>query len=556
LPTTSNVSSRIRTGHCLTIKYAVQNLIDIFKDRWEYIIREELRRQVSEESYAKQKWLITQELNILKRVVKELSLVYKKPAERKAVVPMDEEVEGEDGEEVSRDERVDENYEESQKETNKDFVLQNINKYTNLVNHTVLKVNYRDNKLDYEQLNFNNIEVYTHPDDWMHIIGYKYYYGYQFPSGSYYCSNPYKEPSLRLSDTEGLALSPVQTYSYAQLWLSEDADESVLSEMLQNDDLTHLEGGYVYTVKPVGEIETIVDKREIPYKKTVTRNDPLTNKSKTIETTVLPFVLYSKSYPVDELLDFSTGNDVRDLNVNVAILMIWVNQLAKFQSFKQIVFNTDNPEKIPDGMRVGPDDIMINPTKEGDGSVQVLDLQTKILDQFKLIKERIMTVLAGYGISPENFSMSASPQSGFALKISNIGKLEARENQIPGYAYSEKELFDIERTVWNYHRPKEKISEESELVVDFAEVTFPKSSKEKAEEFNFLQAHNVVTEIDLIKSKNPDLTNEQALKLYMKNKAFNDANRPEPVQMNPIRQPGGNNALQQRQAQRQNNQTR
>jgi hypothetical protein len=132
------LTSRIRTGQCISIKYAVQNLIDIFKDRWEYIIRSELKNQVSEESYARQKWLITQELNVLKRVVKDLSTVYKKPAEREAILPK-EEVEGEEKEEVETDiENTDENYELSQKDTNKDFVLQNINQYTNLSNHTVL----------------------------------------------------------------------------------------------------------------------------------------------------------------------------------------------------------------------------------------------------------------------------------------------------------------------------------------------------------------------------------------------------------------------------------
>jgi hypothetical protein len=317
--------------------------------------------------------------------------------------------------------------------------------------------------------------------------------------------------------------------------LSEDVDNAYELGMIENEDVERLEGGYVYTIKPLGDVETIIDKKPIPYTAEVTTT--VDGKDVTETKTILPFVLYSKHYPVDELLDFSTGNDLRDLNVNAAILMIWINQLAKFQSFKQIVFNTDDPEKIPDGMAIGPDEILINPTKEGEGSVQVLDLQTRVIDLFKLLQDRIMGVLAGYGISPENFTMSASPQSGFALKISNIGKLEAREQQIPGYTLSEKELFDVERSVWNYHKPSNKISEDAELKVDFAEIEFPKSPKEKAEEFNFLQAHNVVTEIDLIMKNNPDLTEEQAEQVYAENKAFNDANRPEPVQLNPMKQP-------------------
>jgi hypothetical protein len=540
LPGTSRVSSRIRTGCRLTLKYAVQNLIDIFKDNWYYIIKEELRQQVSEESLKKHKFLITQELNVLKRVIKELSLVYKEAPERKAVVPPEEEAEIEEEVETTEtgvdNEKVDENYELSQKDTSKNFVLQNINQYTNLINHTLIKINYRDDKLDYEQLNFNNAEIFTAPDDWMRIIAIKYYYGYVFPGRVDYMCTTQMDPQLKLADGEGLALKPVQTYSYAKLWVAEDIPGEMIQEVIENEDIKTIQGGYVYTIKPVGEVEIFIDSEqtEIPYKDAEGR-------------TVLPFVLTSLHYPVDYLLDFTTGNDLRELNINVAILMIWLNNIAKYQTFKQIVFNTDSPDKIPDGMRINPDDILINPTREGEGSVQVLDLQTRILDLFQLIKERIQTVLAGYGISPENFTMSASPQSGFALKISNMGKLEARQTQLPSYSVFEKKIFDVERVVWNYHRPKEKIADNAELIVDFAELEFPKSPKEKAEEFNFLFNHNIATEIDLMMKYNPEMTREQAEEEYAKNKAFNEANQPAPVQLNPVRQPGNPAQTPQRQ---------
>lgn len=549
MASSTRISSRIRTGCALTVKYAVQNLIDIFKDDWYYIIREELKDQVSKETLDKYKWLVTQELNVLKRTVKDLSTVYKKPAQRKAIIPPEEiEKKVEEGEKPeTKKEIVDENYDLSQKDTNKHFVLQNINQYTNLINHTLLKVNWRKDKLDYEQLNFNNAEIFTDPDDWMEIIAIKYYYGYVFPGHSqsaYNCGGYKNEPFLKLADTEGLAMGPVQTYSYAQLWVKEDIDTRELPGIIENEDIDKIEGGYVYTIKPVGEQETILERKEIPYE------DDEGN-------TVLPFVLYNKHYPVDFLLDFTTGNDLRDLNINIAILMIYINTLAKYQSFKQIVFTTDDPDKIPDNMKVGPADILINPTKDGEGDVRVLDLQTEILKFFELVKNRIQMVLAGYGISPENFTMSASPQSGFALKISNIGKLEAREMQLPGYLVSEKELFEVERIVWNYHtnESSKKISNESELVVDFAEIEFPKSPKEKMEDANFLLTHNLITEIDLMMKHNPDLTKEEAEEQYAKNKAFNDANRMDPVQLNPVRQPGqngGNNALRNQKNQTQN----
>ena len=499
---TSDISRRIRTGSALNIKYAVQNLIDIYKDNWDYIIDQELRDQVSQETYDKFQWLITKELNIVKRVVKELSTVYKEPPERKAVIS---------------DEQTDDNYDSSQKDTSKDIVLQSINAYTNLVNHTLLKVTYRDDKLDYDQINFNNAETFYSSTDWMKMVAVKHYMGYRFPGELAHA----KQPQLKLSDSEGLAAGSVQNYTEAKVWVSEDI--SALG-IIENDDYDTLAGGYVYTVKTVGDVEVIVSKEEIVYKDADGK-------------AVLPFVLYSKTYPVDDMLDFTTGNDLRDLNINVSIMMIWINSLVKYQSFKQLVFNTDDPDSIQDDMRLGPAEVLVNPTREGNGDVQVLDLQAKVLELFDLVKHRIFTSLSGYGVSPDNFTLSADAQSGFALQISNMGKMESRQAQIPTYNTAEKKIFNIERVIWNYHKPNEKIADEAELVIDFAEPTYPQSAEEKVKSAEFGLMHNIITEIDLLMRHNPDLTEEQAEELYAKNKAFNEANK-KTVTITPATQPG------------------
>lgn len=519
-----SISQRLRVGRATTIKTAVQQQIDIYRDNWEYIIREELLQQVTQETYAKYKLLVTQELNVTKRVVNELSLVYKESAERKAVLP--EEAENEDGE---TEEKLDDNYEMSQKDTNKNFAMQGIEKFTNLNNNTLLKITYRDEKLDYDVLNFNNAEIFTDDKDWKKILAVKHYFGLILPNVS-----RTNEPFMKVDwGNEGVAddAGLVQDYSEAKVWVKEDIPRRGIIEDGTNDIL---QGGFIYTVKPVGEIEIIESQEPIPYTDTETGEF------------ILPFVLFTRHYPIEQLLDFSTGNDLRDLNINIAILMVWLNTVEKYQSFKQLVFNTDDPESIPNNLKLGPGEALINPTKEGGGSVQVLDLQASIQDKQMIIERRILQVLSGYNISPQNFTMSADAQSGLAMEISNMGKLEARQSQLPLYTAREKEVFEVEKKVWNYHRPGEAINEDAELVVDFAEITFPKSPDEQVKEFEFLKKNNAVTDIDLIMDRNPELTREQAEVIYTKNKAFNDANRPAPIQLQPMRQPGGTNALREK----------
>jgi len=67
-------------------KQEVKNMIEMYLDNWCDQVRSELALQFSEKVGKNLKQLITTEFNLLKRVTNEISLVYKKPATRKAVL--------------------------------------------------------------------------------------------------------------------------------------------------------------------------------------------------------------------------------------------------------------------------------------------------------------------------------------------------------------------------------------------------------------------------------------------------------------------------------------
>jgi hypothetical protein len=388
----------------------------------------------------------------------------------------------------------------------------------------MLKVTWRNNKLDYDILNFNNVEIFYSEDDHFDIVAIKHYFGLELPFETK------KEAFMRIDpNAEGLAVYGVQTYSKAKIWVKRDIERTGIIEDGTKD---MLEGGKVYTVQCYGGQELVIEEEveDIPY---IDKNGM----------PVLPFVLFFKNYPVDSLLDFSSGNDLYDLNINVAILLIWLNTLEKYQSFKQVVINTDRPDDIPGNVKMGPADVIVNPTRDGGGSVDVLDMQTNIETKYKVIKDRIYTVLATYGMSPENFSLSASPQSGFAAKINQQGKLEVRQAQLPIYRLKEKELFEIEKVVWNYHNPLLPIDVNTELSIDFAEVEFPQTTDEYIKEMEFKKRNNIITDIDMLMEYNPDLTDDEAKTKYSENKTINQSNQQINIGLRPINQPGQNNNM-------------
>jgi hypothetical protein len=108
--------------------------------------------------------------------------------------------------------------------------------------------------------------------------------------------------------------------------------------------------------------------------------------------------------------------------------------------------------------------------------------------------------------------------SGIAKVIDNSDLLESREDQIELYRGYEKDLFDMTRTVWNYHNPNKKISDNAKLKIDFAEIEIHRDPKEEAEVWEKEIATGTASILDWIMEKNPDIqTKEDAMKILKEN---------------------------------------
>jgi hypothetical protein len=316
----------------------------------------------------------------------------------------------------------------------------------------------------------------------------------------------------------------MEKYSKAYLYTLEDVAQTDIIESETKNTAT-IKSGYIYELRQIGDQEEIVSKEPIPYKD-VNGN------------VILPFVLFSKSYPVLKLLDFTTGNDMRDLNMNVAITLVHINALMKYQSYKQMVMKVKDKSDIPENFRMGPAEMAIIGDPDGNADLSVLDIQSRIDYIWDIIKQRILTSLSQYGISPQNYELSGTPSSGFAIMLSNLAKLEYRQAQLPLYRKYEEEMFNVIRSVWNYHNQDKMISESAEFVIDFADILFPRSPDEIQKDFLFRKQNNAATDIDLILELNPDLDKETAKRQWIENKAFNEAAMPK-VAVQPAQRPTG-----------------
>jgi len=102
--------------------------------------------------------------------------------------------------------------------------------------------------------------------------------------------------------------------------------------------------------------------------------------------------------------------------------------------------------------------------------------------------------------------------------------LDRRQDMVGFYRQFEKELFEITRTVNNVHHPV-SIPENAEFKIDFDDLAVEMTKDEDNKDWTFLISQNAATPIDIIRKNNPDLSEQDAKKLYETNKAINSASK-------------------------------
>jgi len=115
-------------------RMGMRERIDMYRDKWEPMIKAELKKQFSKTSMDKLLPLITTECNIVKKVTDETAMVYKNAPQRTVKV---------NDEDVPR-------WREIEQEAKANLFWKENNKYTRLCNHTLTKVVSRNRKIEYD----------------------------------------------------------------------------------------------------------------------------------------------------------------------------------------------------------------------------------------------------------------------------------------------------------------------------------------------------------------------------------------------------------------------
>jgi len=150
--------------------------------------------------------------------------------------------------------------------------------------------------------------------------------------------------------------------------------------------------------------------------------------------------------------------------------------------------------------------------------------------------------MSNYGISPDNYALSASPSSGFALQVSNRALSERRKKDIKRYREFERKLFEVVRSVWNYHSQR-KIDVKAEFKITFNDGEGILTTEEKIKQRQHDFEYGISSPIEVIMLER-GLKYEEAVEQYRKNmewKTINSKIFPSPFDDNKGDNEGVNN---------------
>jgi len=221
---------------------------------------------------------------------------------------------------------------------------------------------------------------------------------------------------------------------------------------------------------------------------------------------VIPVVPFFCASPTAEFWDLNWNKDAVRANYIIGVLNTYVNYLVKTQSFKQIAFTGQIGADVLSAIS---DPLYPLVLPEG-ATAATLDLNTQLMAIDSVVKGKVMAIANNYGISGENFNVTGSNMSGYALRISNRGLEEIRAADVVVASRTETELFNLMRLI-NNAEGGDDIPDGLKLRWNPSEIDYPPTPQEEQSRWEFEFRNGISNQVDYLIAKDPDLSREDAM---------------------------------------------
>lgn len=255
---------------------------------------------------------------------------------------------------------------------------------------------------------------------------------------------------------------------------------------------------------------------------------------------MVPIITYRRMKPIDGFWLGMSGEDLVELFINETMELSWLKRLFYLQSFNQLYRKSstmgDEIGNVNTPAVIGPDTIL-------QGDYGTLNLQTDITAHHQIVLQKRRQVASNWGISADVLD-SSKHTSGIERALSSSGLVEHRKKLIKHFRPEDKKLMKLTTTIWNNESSPsdKKFSDNVEPKIDYAEPTILESRLDDIALLEKEVAMGVGCGIDYMRKKNPDLSEEDAIKKMERYQELNKLN----LDFKQSRQVPANNNIEQK----------
>lgn len=239
----------------------------------------------------------------------------------------------------------------------------------------------------------------------------------------------------------------------------------------------------------------------------------------------MPLVEFIKNDAVDRYDENVGAIQLVDANQQINVALMNINMTMHHQMYSQM-YITGLSELESKNVRTSPFTTWLLPL---DANAGILNYSPEITASMQQIREQIQIIAWSCNVSVQ-WAMEGTPESGFSLTVRNIDLHESRENDVEIAEIQEKAIYDAISYQQDYYyktnqlsneERKLKLPKDANPVIDFQEIDFPINQAEEIDRWERLIKNNIVSPVDWIMSENPDMTEQEAVEKFERNKQYN-----------------------------------
>jgi hypothetical protein len=223
----------------------------------------------------------------------------------------------------------------------------------------------------------------------------------------------------------------------------------------------------------------------------------------------LPFAVFRNEEPLlGEFINRTSGRDLYLGTLQTGYLLsLWMRAYREASGKQIIISGKSAGEFTPKSFIKDEAAVWMFPFDKDTAMIEQLDHSRDLTGQWEALERYMESVLNGYGISLDKFK--AVPQSGISLKIQNESIIQLIKGQWPYYRRGETDLANIIRKLNNTTPGMKGIPDDYEFVINFGPLPYEPEPVEMYEKLQPMVDAGYLSSAQLMMMIDPDIKSEE-----------------------------------------------